>query len=516
MPGACLHRPVVSEYFDRRSSGLLLHVTSLPGRFGVGDLGPHARDFVARVAAAGQRYWQMLPVGPTGAGNSPYSSLSTFAGNPLLISPELLLEAGLVDGRELAAIEVPDSGRVDYPTVYHNKLALLEKAAQRFRSRSDQAMLGRFADFTKAHGQLWLDEYCLYMALQRVHGGGSWTEWEDGPARRQPTSLAHAREDLEESVEAHRVIQFLFFEQWGTLRRLAADHGIELVGDLPLYVAHDSADVWANPDLFLLDDDGKPRVVSGVPPDYFSVTGQRWGNPIFDWEEMASRNFAWWRARVRHALAMFDVLRIDHFRGIVGYWEIPAEEPTAVNGQWRPGPAEKVLGALRDDLGELPIVAEDLGKITDDVIALREAFAIPGMRVAQFGFDKAPDATIHHPDTYPTNVWAYTGTHDNNTTKGWFWEGNPRHRVWRLKRPRRSLYRQVHGRIPWGLNEMVSRSRAMTSVFPVQDILELGAEARMNTPGIATGNWEWRLRQNQLTDDALERLHQLTRANSRS
>jgi len=514
--GPCLHGPVVSEYGDGRSSGVLVHITSLPGRYGIGDLGPHAAEFITRIAAAGQRYWQMLPVGPVGAGNSPYSSLSTFAGNPLLISPQLLLEAGLVDGGELAAVEVPDNGHVDYPIVHHNKLALLGKAAHGFGSRSDPERLRRFDDFTEAHGQSWLDDYCLYMALRQVHEGGSWNVWENGLARRQPAAVAQARAHLEQTVEAHRVIQFLFFEQWGSLRRVAADHAIELVGDLPLYVAHDSADVWVNPDLFLLDDDGHPTVVAGVPPDYFSVTGQRWGSPIFDWDEMASRNFAWWRARVRHALALFDVLRIDHFRGIAGYWEIPAEEATAVNGQWRPGPAEKLLGSLRDDLGELPIVAEDLGKITDDVIALRDAFALPGMRVAQFGFDKAPDATIHHPDNYPTNVWAYTGTHDNNTTKGWFWEGNPRHRVWRLKRPRRSLYRMVDGRIPWGLNEMVSRSGAMTSVFPVQDILELGAEARMNTPGVANGNWEWRLRQNQLTDDALDQLHQLTRATSRS
>lgn len=516
VPGACLHRPVLSEHIDDRSSGVLAHVTSLPGSYGIGDVGPHAREFVARIAAAGQRYWQMLPVGPAGAGNSPYSSLSTFAGNPLLISPELLLEAGLVDGGELAAIEVPDNGRVDYATVHRNKMDLLGKAAHRFVSKSDPEMLHRFADFTEVHGELWLDDYCLYMALQRDHDGRSWTGWEDGVARRQRAALSHSRAELEESVAAHRVIQFLFFEQWRALRRVATDHGVDLVGDLPLYVAHDSADVWANPDLFLLDDDGRPTVVAGVPPDYFSETGQRWGSPIFDWEEMASRNFAWWRARVRHAFALFDVLRIDHFRGIAGYWEIPVEEPTAVNGQWRPGPAEKLLGALRDDLGELPIVAEDLGKITDEVIALRDAFALPGMRVAQFGFDKAPDATIHHPDRYPTNVWAYTGTHDNNTTTGWFWEGNPRHRVWRLKRPRRSLYRQVDRRIPWGLNEIVSRSRATTVVFPVQDILGLGAEARMNTPGVATGNWEWRLRQSQLTDDALARLHDLTRSTSRA
>ena len=512
---ACIG-PVMSERSDTRASGLLLHVTSLPGRYGIGDLGPQAHEFVARVAAAGQRYWQMLPVGPAGAGNSPYSSLSTFAGNPLMISPDLLFDQGLVDEGDLDAIEVPDGDRVDYPTVLENKLALLGKAAARFASRADPATVQRFAGFIEAHGPLWLEDYCLYMALRRSRDGASWTKWEDGLTGREPAALARTAADLEEQVSANRVIQFLFFEQWQALRQTAAAHRIDLVGDLPLYAAHDSADVWANPKLFLLDDDGRPSVVAGVPPDYFSETGQRWGNPIFDWEEMASRNFTWWRSRVRHALSLFDVLRIDHFRGIAGYWEIPADEPTAVNGQWRPGPAEKLLGAVRDDLGELPIVAEDLGKITDDVIALRDGFALPGMRVAQFGFDKAPGSSIHHPDRYPTNVWAYTGTHDNNTTNGWFWQDNPRHRVWRLKRPRRSLYRRVGGRIPWGLIELVGHSRATTSMLPVQDILELGAEARMNTPGVGAGNWGWRLRHGQLTDTALSRLHALTRASSRS
>ncbi|HUG09033.1 MAG TPA: 4-alpha-glucanotransferase, partial [Acidimicrobiia bacterium] len=327
--------------------------------------------------------------------------------------------------------------------------------------------------------------------------------------------LARARRELEEEVETSRVIQFLFFEQWRALRQAAGDLGIEIVGDLPLYMAHDSADVWAHPHLFRLDAGGKPSVVAGVPPDYFSETGQRWGNPIFDWEGMAESGYSWWKARVRHALSLFDWLRIDPFRGIAGYWEIPASEPTAVNGQWRPGPAGELLGVLRDELGELPIIAEDLGMITEDVVALRGGFGLPGMRVAQFGFDKTRDAAMHHPDNYPQNVWAYTGTHDNDTTAGWFWEGNPRRRVWRLDRRRRSLYRSVRGEIPWGLVELVSRSRAMTSVFPVQDVLGLGTEARMNTPGTTIGNWEWRLRTGQPTEESLERLRELTVATAR-
>lgn len=506
---------VTGEHQNTRASGLLLHVTSLPGRFGIGDLGPQAHSFVSSIARAGQRFWQVLPIGPTGYGNSPYSSLSTFAGNPLLINPDSLSDVDLIESRDRDAVELPDDGRVDFGAVYGKKAALLRTAAGRFPERADAQLQQEFAEFKQREGPLWLDEYCLYAALKDAHGGRAWTDWEKGVSRRDPTAMEDARRSLRDEVEGNRVVQFLFFEQWNALRETARSHGVALVGDLPLYVAHDSADVWANHELFLIDDDGRPTVVAGVPPDYFSAIGQRWGNPIFDWERMASHNFQWWRDRVRHALALFDVLRIDHFRGIAGYWEIPANEATAVTGRWRPGPAEKLLGAIRDDVGELPFVAEDLGQITADVIALRDTFALPGMRVAQFGFDKAPDSSIHHPSGYPVNVWAYTGTHDNNTTKGWFWENNPGHRVWRLKRRRRSLYRHVEGRIPWGLLEMVARSQAITSVFPVQDILELGAEARMNTPGTTSGNWEWRLQPGQLTDDTLVRLLDLTEETGR-
>lgn len=498
-----------------RASGLLLHITSLPGRFGIGDLGPEAHSFAVNLAEAGQRYWQVLPVGPTGFGNSPYSSLSTFAGNPLLISPLLLLESGLIDSGDLDGVDMPEDGRVDYGAVSTKKLAVLAKAAGSFRRRADLAQLERFAAFKEEEGPVWLDDHSLYIALKDAHGGRPWNDWEPGFARRDPTALFRAERDLDEAVEANRVVQFLFFEQWRMLRAACQDVGVEIVGDLPLYVASDSADVWAKPDLFLLDDDGRPTLVAGVPPDYFSETGQRWGNPIFDWQEMASRDFSWWRARLRHTLALFDWLRIDHFRGIAGYWAIPASEATAVNGQWLPGPGAQLLEAIREEVGDLPIIAEDLGVITEDVIALRDGFGLPGMRVAQFGFDQAPDSEIHHPENFPENVWAYTGTHDNNTTQGWFWEHNPRHLLSRLPRGRLSLYRAVKGRIPWGLMEMVSRSRATTSVFPVQDLLGLGAEARMNTPGTTSGNWEWRLRTGELTDDSLERLAELSKDSDR-
>jgi 4-alpha-glucanotransferase len=494
---------------DRRS-GLLLHITSLPGRFGIGDLGPEAHSFAARIAAAGQAYWQVLPVGPTGYGNSPYSSLSTFAGNVLLISPERLADQGLMRPGDVTALELDAGDRVDFSRAFSRKLDALRRVARSFTDEADPERMERFARFSEREGDVWLDDYALYVAIKDAHGGKPWTDWEPDLAQREEKGLARARNSLRDEIEAVRVLQFLFFEQWRALRETARERGIDIVGDLPLYVAHDSADVWANRDLFLLDEDGSATVVAGVPPDYFSDTGQRWGNPIFDWDKMASNGFLWWKARMRQAVALFDIVRIDHFRGIAGYWEIPAAEPTAVEGRWRPGPGGALFEAIRDELGDIPVIAEDLGVITGDVIDLRERFDLPGMRVAQFGFDKAPDSSLHHPEAYPVDVWAYTGTHDNNTTLGWFWKDNPGRRVSKLDRRRRALYRAVEGRIPWGLVELVSRSRARVSVFPVQDILGLGEEARMNTPGTIGDNWGWRLLPGQLTAEALSRLRALT------
>ena len=498
-----------------RRSGLLLHITSLPGRFGIGDLGPEAHGFVSQISAAGQTYWQVLPVGPTGYGNSPYSSLSTFAGNTLLLSPELLVDRGLLDRSEMKALEKAAESKTDFVWAFTDKLSALQLAARTFGERAGSNQQKRFAQFSECEGDVWLDEYCLYLALTDAHGGKPWTEWEPGLAQREGDALAEARSSLREEISANRVLQFLFFEQWADLRQTAREHGVEIVGDLPLYVAHDSADVWANRELFLLDDQGMPTVVAGVPPDYFSDTGQRWGNPIFDWRRMASNGFLWWKARMRQAVSLFDIVRIDHFRGIAGYWEIPATEPTAVRGRWRPGPGAALFEAIREELGEIPVIAEDLGVITEDVVALRERFDLPGMRVAQFGFDRAPDSSLHHPSAFPENVWAYTGTHDNNTTLGWFWENNPDRSVSALDRGRRALYRAVDGRIPWGLVEMVSQSKGRVSMFPVQDILGLGEDARMNTPGTIGNNWGWRLLPEQLTDETLSRLRNLTEATDR-
>ncbi len=502
---------------ERRRSGLLLHLTSLPSPYGIGDLGNGADQFLDTLAGAGQAYWQMLPIGPTGYANSPYQSLSTFAANPLLISPDLLLADGLLEPADLHAPATLPTDRVDFGRVIRDKATVLEKAAQTFRTRADATARDRFGAFCDVHGDAWLHDYALYAALKVRHDLRPWHQWESGVALRAPAALDAARLELREPIETHQILQFLFFEQWERLRAAARRRRIALVGDLPLYVAHDSADVWANPDLFQLDSSGMPTVVAGVPPDYFSETGQRWGNPIYDWQSMEANGFPWWRARMRQLLSLFDLVRIDHFRGIAGYWEIPASESTAVRGRWLDGPGEALLAAIEADLGELPVIAEDLGVITSDVIALRTGHHLPGMRVAQFGFDAAPDSTIHDPSRFPVDVWGYTGTHDNDTTEGWFWGDNSGRDPRLVRGRRRELLELVGGgEVGWGLIELVAHSQAVTSVFPVQDVLGLGSEGRMNTPATTKDNWTWRLRDGQLTDDLVARLGDVTRAAGRT
>ncbi|HEU4895585.1 MAG TPA: 4-alpha-glucanotransferase [Acidimicrobiia bacterium] len=495
-----------------RSSGLLLHITSLPGEYGIGDLGLEAHRFVADIAGAGQRYWQVLPVGPVGRGNSPYSSTSTFAGNPLLISLEQLGEIGLIDAGELDEMRLPNDGRTLYDRVRVHKTTALSRAARRFADRADPMSIDRFEAFRTDHGKVWLDQFCLYSAARQTLGLLPSDLREAGLG---PAGSERLRSELGDEIEANRVIQFLFFEQWQSLRETCAANGIAIVGDLPLYVAFDSADLWAHPENFLLDASGAPAFVAGVPPDYFSETGQRWGNPLYDWDHMASSGFSWWRARVAHALSMYDLVRIDHFRGIAAYWRIPAGDPTAITGRWSPGPGAALLQALEREVDGLPLIAEDLGLITDDVTALRDHFGLPGMRVAQFGFDEPDDASIHHPSRYPEDVWAYTGTHDNDTTVGWFWQGNPQTNWRHLPDDRQTLWRAARGDVAGHLIEMVARSRASNVVFPVQDLLRLGTEARMNTPGTPAGNWEWRLQRGQLTEDALAQLLEVTRNTDR-
>jgi 4-alpha-glucanotransferase len=485
-----------------RSSGILLHPTSLPGRFGVGDLGPEAYRFVDFLAAAGQRIWQMLPLGPTGYGDSPYQLFSAFAGNPLLISLEKLADQGLLSQADLRKAPAFPSGEVDYGRVIRWKLPLLRAAYERFRTGG--ANRQEFDAFRQDNAS-WLNDYSRFMALKAANGGEAvWSRWD--PSITVPS---------EEDVEALEFAQFQFFAQWRELHNYAQARGIRMMGDLPIYVAHDSADVWAKPQLFQLDEHGEPAVMSGVPPDYFSATGQLWGNPIYRWDRMAEEGFRWWIDRVRAALGQLDLIRVDHFRGLEAYWAVPGGETTAKNGRWIKGPGAPLFRALRDALGDLPVVAENLGVITPEVEALRTEFGFPGMAILQFAFGKDPQAPDFKPHNYPRDRVAYTGTHDNDTTMGWWTsEGagdSTRTQEDVLKeRAFTRRYLSTDGReIHWVFIRALMASVADTVLFPLQDVLGLGSEARMNTPAVPSGNWRWRFEANMLTDDMAARLKEM-------
>ncbi len=473
-----------------RSSGILLHPTSLPSPFGIGDLGPEAYKFVDFLAEAGQSLWQVLPLGPTGYGDSPYASYSAFAGNTVLISPEELAREGLL---ETDPAQQPKADR-------------LRAAYERF-SATDQADLRAAFEAFKRQQAHWLDNYALFRALKDEHGGAAWTEWQD---------VKNARERLKSEIEAQQFYQFLFFRQWLALKKYANDRGISIIGDFPIFVAHDSVDVWTNPDQFKLDADGKPLVVAGVPPDYFSSTGQLWGNPLYNWERMRADGFKWWIERMRALFAMVDIARVDHFRGFAAAWEIPAGDTTAERGRWVETPGRELFNAIRKALGELPIIAEDLGVITPDVVALREELGFPGMRVLQFGFGGGDPKNIDLPHNYVPNVVAYTGTHDNDTTAGWFnsvaGEGSTR-TAKQIEEERQFCldYLNTTGaEIHWDFIRCVWASVANTAIAPLQDVLGLGSEARMNLPNSSQGNWKWRYRDGDLTTEIARRLRRLT------
>src|SRR5215472_8435205 len=401
-----------------RSSGILLHPTSLPGRFGIGDLGSEAYDFVDFLVESGQSLWQVLPLGPTGYGDSPYACYSAFAGNTLLISPEKLFAAGLLSRSELDEIPCLPVEIVDFERAHEIKDRLLAKAFARYQHTTDTEFRRAFETFSELHSS-WLNDYALFRTLKTEHGGKAWHEWESALVRREPAALARARTNLHDQIEAHKFTQFLFFKQWFELKAYCNQRGISLIGDVPIFVAQDSADVWTDPEQFKLDKNGIPTVVAGVPPDYFSATGQYWGNPLYHWERMASDGFRWWIERVRATLMTVDIARIDHFRGFAACWEIPGGDTTAERGRWVEVPGRELFTAIRNALGELPIIAEDLGVITPDVERLRDAFGFPGMRILQFAFSSDPK-NIDLPHNYHRNVVVYTGTHDNDTTLGWF------------------------------------------------------------------------------------------------
>lgn len=497
-----------------RSSGILLHPTSLPSKFGVGDFGDEAYSFVDFLAASNQSLWQVLPLGPTGYGDSPYSSYSAFAGNTLLISPERLVEEGLLAAADLASAPTFPEEKVDYGNAIKFKNALLRKSFERFKETTDAQLHAYFEHFSQ-RASSWLEDYALFRALKDEQGGKAWNEWDARLARRDAATLESARERLHDEIEAQKFYQFLFFKQWAALLSYCKERGVRLIGDIPIFVARDSADVWMNPEEFKLDEDGNPTVVAGVPPDYFSKTGQLWGNPIYNWERMRADGFRWWIERVRASLELFDIVRIDHFRGFAASWEIPGGDKTAERGRWVEVPGRELFAAIKKALGDLPIIAEDLGVITPDVEALRDDFGLPGMRILQFAFGgdvKNQDL----PHNYIRNSVVYTGTHDNDTTVGWFnsvaGAGSTRDAA-QVERERRFCldYLNSDGReIQWGFIRALLASVADTAIVPLQDVLGLGTEARMNLPNTTSGNWAWRYKAGALTDEIRERLKKLT------
>lgn len=504
-----------------RASGIILHPSSLPGPHGIGDIGSSAHRFLRFLSQAGQSLWQVLPVGPTGFGDSPYACFSSFAGNPLLVSLEALAGWGLLQDEDLRNPPAFPAERVDYGAVITWKVPLLRTAAARFLELPGAGRQERFAAFQSAEAG-WLEDYCLFMALKREFAsragrrgqpGGVWnTSWDRDIALREPSALRRWRQELAAEILIEKVIQFFFFEQWGVLRAEAARQGVRIIGDLPIFAAPDSADVWANRELFLLDANGRPTVVSGVPPDYFSRTGQLWGNPLYDWDALERQGYRFWVERIRAARKLFDFIRIDHFRGFEASWTVPAGESTAENGAWVKAPGLALFQALLEQLGELPLIAEDLGVITPRVEELRGRLGFPGMRVLQFAFDSVESGSLSAgnrflPHNHTPDSVVYTGTHDNDTTRGWYSH--------RTAQERDYLARYLgfqEPQIEWSFIRMALASVCRFALFPLQDVLGLGEEARLNTPGTSGGkNWTWRFDERSLTEEKAGRLLDLGR-----
>jgi len=486
-----------------RANGILLHPTSLPGKFGSGDFGSEAYKFIDFLEKAKQTYWQILPLGPTGYGDSPYSSFSAFAGNTLLISPEKIVEDGFLTAKEVNRKLKFPLDRVDFGQVIEYKKQLFEKAFARFRQTDDQSVAEEFHNFCRDN-DFWLEDYALFQALRLANNQKSWQEW-DAPVRlREPEALEKARTDLDEEMFAQKFYQFLFYKQWFDLKRYANERGVKIIGDVPIFVALDSCDVWRDSSQFKLNADGSPTVVSGVPPDYFSMTGQLWGNPIYDWERMREDNFRCWTARMRFVFQTVDVVRIDHFRGFEACWEVPGADKTAENGRWVSAPGAELFSAVRDALGDAPMMAEDLGVITPEVEELRDSNNFPGMKILLYAF--GGDARNPYlPHNFARNAVVYTGNHDNDTVVGWFASANGQAREFCLK------YLNSDGReIHWDFIRAAIASVADTAIVPMQDILGLGSEGRMNLPATGSGNWDWRCREKDFSDRLAERLKALT------
>lgn len=491
---------------DSRHSGILLHPTSLPGPFGSGDLGKSAYHFVDWLKTGRQSLWQILPLVDAGVGNSPYMSPSAFGGNILLIDLEDLMENGWLKKEELTPPVPFDNRRVDYPAVTQFRLSRLKMAASRFFASCTGDVLESFADFCQIQAG-WLNDYALFRTLDQLYNGkqAGWQNWPEKLARREPQALREAEKTHAQEIRFWQFCQWRFHEQWKKLKRYANENRIAIIGDVPIFVSLNSADVWSCPGLFRLDERGFPTVISGVPPDQFSETGQRWGNPLYNWEAMAQTGYQWWANRMARTLSLHDLVRVDHFRGFEAYWEIPADEPTAIGGQWKKGPGEAFFNAMQKALGQLDLIAEDLGVITPEVIALRRAFSLPGMRILQFAFDQDPN-NLYLPHNHTPDSVVYTGTHDNNTTRGW-WQGASEQ-----ERDQARRYLSINGEwIHWDLIRTALASVARYAIAPMQDILGLGPESRMNAPGQPDGAWEWRFTWDQVEDWYAAHLAEMTR-----
>ncbi len=486
-----------------RAGGILLPIFSLPSKYGIGCFSKEALQFVDQLIQAGQRYWQILPLGPTGYGDSPYQSFSTYAGNPYFIDPETLITQGLLTREECESCDWGGSeSYVDYEKLYQSRSPLLRKAFERFQPETEDA----YWNFQRENG-FWLEDFTLFMAIKDQQGGKCWSDWPTELRDRHPAALQKAREELEDTINFYRFLQFLFYQQWNVVKKYANENGIKIIGDLPIYVAFDSADTWANPLLFQFDENNTPLAVAGCPPDYFSPDGQLWGNPLYSWEYHRSSEYSWWMQRMAHSFRLYDVVRIDHFRGFDEYYSVPYGDKVARNGHWEKGPGIEFFHAIAKNLGDLDIIAEDLGFLTESVRQLLRDSGFPGMKVLQFAFDDTQDS-IYLPHKYSYHTVVYTGTHDNDTTKGWLETANPQDRVFAMD------YMNDSGtdldETVWNVIRLAVASVADLAVVPIQDYLCLGSEARINTPSTQGNNWKWRLKSGQFSYQILEKIRALS------
>lgn len=492
----------------KRSSGVLLHPSSLPGRFGIGSLGKESFAFIDFLVESKQTYWQLLPLGPTGYGDSPYQCFSSLAGNPNLIDLDTMVSDGYLKPEDLMDIPAFPEDQVDYSWVQFYKKQKLQTAFTRFRNNSREDF-PTYEDFIRANS-FWLDDYALFTAIKQHHNQVSWVDWASEYRNRDEAKLKEFMRTHRDEIEYEKYIQFLFFDQWNRVKQYANSRGVQIIGDIPIYVSFDSVEAWTRPDIFQFDEDKKPIRVAGVPPDYFSETGQLWGNPVYNWDYLRATNFEWWKERIRGNLALYDVFRIDHFRGFAAYWAVPFGNETAIDGEWLSCPGKELFTALQSEFGELPIIAEDLGLITDDVLELRDQFGFPGMKILQFAFD-SDEKNNYLPHTYHSHCVVYTGTHDNNTVLGWY--------VGTHEENHKNVENYLGGQPAEGISRALIRmshaSVADLSIIPLQDILELDASGRMNTPGTTEGNWKWRFRREALTYELAIWLKHITRTYDR-